>query len=61
MAVKNIDSVDVKQAIKDGQLEVYEKYNPFYNEYTVYLKDKNTDDTVRLIKFSKEEIEKSWI
>lgn len=61
MAVKNIDPVDVKQAIKDGQLEVFGKYNQFNGNYRVYLKDRSTEDTVLLIDFSEVKIKESWI
>ena len=59
--MNNIDPVDVKQAIKNGQLEVVVKYNPFKEDYKVYLRDRNTEETVLLIDFSKEKIEKSWV
>lgn len=61
MAVKDIDPVDVKQAIKNGQLEVVVKYNQFKDDYKVYLRDRSTEETVLLIDFSEEKIKKSWI
>ena len=61
MAVKDIDPVDVKRAIKNGQLEVVVKYNQFKEDYNVYLRDRNTEETVLLIDFSKEKIEKLWV
>lgn len=60
MAVKDIDPVDVKQAIKDGQLEVFVKYNQFNSDYRVYLKDKITEETVLLIDFNEVKIKESW-
>ena len=60
MAVKDIDPVDVKQAIKNGQLEVVVKYNQFKDDYNVYLRDKSTEETVLLIDFSEEKIKKLW-
>jgi len=61
MAVKDIDPVDVKTAIKNGQLEVFVKYNQFNSNYRVYLKDRDTEDTVLLIDFSEEKIKKLWM
>ena len=60
MAVKDIDPVDVKYAIKNGQLEVVVKYNQFKDDYNVYLKDTTTEETVLLIDFSEEKIKKLW-
>ena len=45
---KNIDILDVKQAIKDGQLEIVIEHNPFSNNYSVYLKDRITDESALL-------------
>ncbi len=45
---KNIDILDVKQAIKDGQLEITVEYNPFHNNYSVYLKDRITGESALL-------------
>ena len=59
MAINSIDPVDVKMAIKSGQLKVFVKYNSFDNNYRVYLKDNGTEDTVLLIDFSEEKIKKS--
>lgn len=56
MAVKNIDPVDVKQAIKNGQLEVDVKYNQFKDDYKVYLRDRDTEETVLLIEFGEKKI-----
>lgn len=60
MAVKDIDPVDVKQAIKNNQLHVYVRYNHCDNAYRVYLQDNRTEETVLLIDFSEEKIKKSW-
>lgn len=56
MAVKDIDPVDVKQAIKNGQLAVFVGYNQFKENYSVYLKDSSTEETVLLICFREDEI-----
>ena len=53
MAVKDIDPVDVKQAIKNGQFEVVVKYNQFKDDYKVYLRDRSTEETVLLVDFRK--------
>ena len=60
MAVKDIDVVDIKQAIKNGQFFVFVKYNKFKEDYKVYLKDTTTEETVLLMDFSEEKIKKSW-
>ena len=60
MAVKDIDPVDVKQAIKNGQLEVVVKYNQFKDNYEIYLKDTTTEETVLLVDFNEEKIKKLW-
>lgn len=57
----NIDPVDVKQAVKNGQLTVFVRYNQFKENYSVYLKDSSTQETVLLIDFREEKIKKSWI
>lgn len=48
---KNIDIIDVKQAIKSGQLEVFVRYQQFNKNYVVYLKDKVTEEMVLLFEF----------
>ena len=46
---KPVDPIAVKQAIKDGQLQVYEKRN------RIYLRDGNDGDTVCI--YERKEVE----
>ena len=61
MAVNNIDPVDVKQAIKNGQFDVVVKYNQFKDDYKVYLRDRSTEETVLLVDFSEAKIKEIWM
>lgn len=50
MNVKNIDPIDVKRAIQNGQLVVYCSEQPMYETQTrwIYLQDTQTGDTVKI-------------
>ena len=43
---KKIDIVDIKKAIKEGQLEVYTKHSNYFKKTEIYLRDTQTGETV---------------
>ena len=56
---KQIDPVDIKNAIKNGQLEVMVKkvYRLGTNHYFVYIRDTENWDTVLIKSFGASEVE----
>ena len=57
---KQIDPVDIKNAIKNGQLEVImqEDRSLFYEltTYSIYIRDTENDDTVLIARFGASEV-----